>query len=183
MAYDFSTLTKNLAEAREWLSKEYQGIRTGRAAPALLDSVMVPVYGSAMPIAQVASVSIEDARTLRISPWDSSTIKAIEKAIIDAGTGLSPTVDEKGLRVSFPELTSERRTQLVKLTREKLEDARVTVRKAREDAWNAIQKRERDGEMGEDDKFRAKETMQKAIDAANVELEALAAKKETELNS
>lgn len=182
MAYDFSSLLKGTKDTLEWLTKEFSGIRTGRAAPALLDSVRVEVYGSTMTLPQVASVSIEDARTLRISPWDTSTIKAVEKAIIDANIGVSPAVDERGLRVMFPELTSERRVQLMKLVKEKLEQAKIAIRKARDDAWNEIQKKEKEGDISEDEKFRAKDDMQKIVDKGNADLDDLYKKKETELN-
>ncbi len=180
--YDFSTLSQKIDETKEWLRREYVGVRTGRATPAILDSVRVEAYGSMMPLNQVATIAVEDARTVRVAPWDQSQVRAIEKAIEAAALGVSLATDEKGVRVNFPQLTSERREQLLKLTRAKLEEARVALRKERDHVWTDIQKKEKDGEMSEDDKFRAKEDMQKYIDKGNTELEALAAKKETELN-
>jgi ribosome recycling factor len=136
-----------------------------------------------MPLQQVGSVTVEDARTLRISAWDQGLIKSVEKAITDANLGVSVSSDDKGVRVSFPELTSERREQLVKLTRAKLEDARVSVRRARDDCWQDIQKKEKDKLMSEDDKFRSKEKMEEVVKKANQTLEGMAQKKEEELNS
>lgn len=180
--YDLKELTQKTKEAEEWLLREFDGIRTGRASPAILDNVKVEAYGSKMPLNQVASVGIEDARTLRVSPWDKETLRAIEKGIQDADLGISCATDEKGIRISFPELSTERRTQLMKVMREKLESARVAIRAARDDAWTAIQKDEKDGTIGEDDKFRAKDEMQKIVDFANSKLEESAKKKEVELS-
>jgi ribosome recycling factor len=181
MAYDFTPLKKKITETEEWLKREFTGIRTGRAAPAILDNIRVDSYGSKLPLNQVGNISIEDARTIRISPWDSSMIKEVEKAISAANLGISAAVDDKGIRVSFPELTSERRESLMKLAKNKLEEARITLRGLRDEIWNDIQKKEKDGEMSEDDKFRGKEEMQKAIDAGNKNFEALLKKKESEI--
>ena len=183
MLYDFSKLKSKTKEVEEWLKKEYTGIRTGMAAPALLDSVVVESYGSRMGIKEMASVSIEDARSLRVSPWDISQVAAIEKAITLANLGVSIRADETGLRVLFPELTTERRTALVKVANAKLEEARVSLRSARDEVWSEIQKKERDGEMGEDDKFRLKTEMQKIIDDASKKLEEVVAKKDKEIMS
>lgn len=183
MAYNFSGLKNKSAEAAEWLQKELQSVRTGRATPLLLDSVLVEAYGSRMLIRDVAAIGIEDARTLRVSPWDLSQTKAIEKAITVANLGVSVSVDEKGLRVHFPELTSERRAVLQKLIKEKLEHARVTLRSIRDEVWSDIQKQEREGKLSEDEKFRNKDEMQKIIDEGNATLEGLAEKKELEITS
>ena len=113
-------VSEKLKEVNEWLQKEYSGIRTGQASPMLLDAVKVESYGSYMPINQVGSVNIEDARTLRISVWDKSAVSAIEKAIREADLGISTVSDSDGVRVIFPELTSERRVQLMKLAKAKL---------------------------------------------------------------
>ncbi|MDO8492746.1 MAG: ribosome recycling factor [bacterium] len=181
MAYNFSALKQKVKDTESWLVREFGGVRTGRANPVLLDTVMVDSYGSKMPINQVGNISVEDARTLRISPWDHSLIKEIEKAVNQADIGVSVSVDDMGLRVSFPELTSERRTQLIKVAKEKFEQARIALRTEREAVWSDIQKQEKDGKMSEDDKFRGKEDMQKIIDTGNSALEALFAKKEKEI--
>ncbi|HVV15403.1 MAG TPA: ribosome recycling factor [Candidatus Paceibacterota bacterium] len=181
MAYDFKPFEKRIAEILDRATKDLAGVRTGRAAPAILDSVQVESYGTRMGISQVANVSVEDARTLRIAPWDMSQAKEIEKAIMLANLGLSVGADERGIRVSFPELTSERRTQLLKLAKEKVEEARTSLRSARDDVWNDIQKKEKDGLMPEDDKFRAKEDMQKRVDAANAKFDEALERKEKEI--
>lgn len=181
--YQFNDLKQNLNKVKEWLVGEFNGIRTGRATVALLDSIQVESYGAQVPLNQVGSISAEDARTLRIAPYDISQIKAIEKAITDADLGVSISTDEKGLRVIFPELTSERRDVLVKQVGKKLEEARISVRKEREDVWSEIQKMEQNGEMTEDEKFRSKEDMQKIVDDFQKELEVLADNKENEIKS
>ena len=183
MAYDFSPLKKKVTDTEEWLKKEYQGIRTGRATPTLLDGVLVESYGSRMPLIQVGSVSVEDARTIRIAPWDQSQIKAIEKGVTDANLGVGVSADERGVRVTFPELTSERRGALMKIAKDKLEDARVSLRGERDRVWSDIQKKEKESEISEDEKFRYKDEMQKLIDEGNKKLDALAEKKRAEIES
>jgi ribosome recycling factor len=177
---DFSIDTK-LKEVVSWLEKEYAGIRTGQASPALLDGIRVESYGSQMPIMQVGSVGIEDARTLRISAWDATVIPAMEKAIRDADLGVSLATDSSGIRVIFPELTGERRDQLVKIAKAKLEDARVRVRGVRDEVMKKIDSAEKSGDISQDEKFTIKESIQKQIDNTNQSLEQLFTKKETEI--
>jgi ribosome recycling factor len=172
---------KRFTEIIDWLDEEFSTIRTGQATPTLLDGVRVESYGSMLPLNQVGSVGIEDARTLRISPWDNSQVKAVEKAIVDADLGLSVVTDSSGVRVIFPELTGERRLQLVKLAKSKLEYARVSVKSVRDDAMKAIEASEKAGELSQDDKFVAKEEVQKYVDAANRALEARFDEKEKEI--
>lgn len=183
MAYNFSEFKKALGDVEAWLAKEYSAIRTGRATPSILDHVKVSSYDNLMPISQLASIATEGPRSLRIVPWDLSVNKAIEKAINESDLGLGVAVDDKGVRVTFPELTAERRQQMVKLSKQKLEDARISLRKARDEVWNDIQQKEKDGELTEDDKFRLKTEMQKLVDDAGGKLEALAERKEQEMMS
>lgn len=175
---DFESRLKTIVE---WLTDEYTSIRTGQATPALIDSVKVESYGSLMAINQVASVGVEDARTLRVAPWDSTIVKAIEAAIRDADLGVSVVTDSSGLRVIFPELTGDRRVQLLKLAKSKLEEARVSVRAARDEMMKSIDKQEKDNEISEDEKFALKDNVQKKVDDANRTLEALYDKKEVEI--
>lgn len=183
MAYDFKPLETKLAGAKEWLSREYQGLRTGRATPAILDGISVQAYGSMMPLKQVATIGIQDARSLLVQAFDPGIVKDIEKAIQQADLGVGVGSDAAGVRVTFPELTSERREQLVKLAKGKLEDARTTVRQAREECWKDIQDQEKEGTVSEDDKFRLKEDMQKKVDTMNEELEKSFEKKESEMQA
>lgn len=177
-----ASYTTRLHEAADWLQKEFSNIRTGQATPALLDSVRVESYGTFMPIIQLGSVGIEDARTIRVSPWDTTQVPAIERAIRDADLGVSVSSDSSGLRVVFPELTSERRMQLVKVAKSKLEDARVTVRAVRDDCMKAIEAAFKAGDIGEDDKFLQKEQVQKAVEVTNRILETKFTQKESEIS-
>ena len=181
--YDFKIVDGKFAAAREWLGKEYRGLRPGRAAPAILDGISVSAYGSMTPLKGVANVSVEDARTLRVTSYDAGLIKDIERAITAANLGVGTTSDGANIRVTFPELTSERREQLVKLAKGKLEEARTTVRVARDEAWKDIQTKEKEGVLTEDDKFALKEELQKKVDAANGELEKAFESKEAEMSS
>ncbi|MEI8130125.1 MAG: ribosome recycling factor [bacterium] len=179
MAFNFSSLDTNLKESTDWLGREYSRVHTGRASPMLLDGVMVEAYGSFQPIKNVGSVSIEDSRTLRITLWDKTVLKDVEKAIIAANLGLSLATDGEGMRVIFPPLTTENRTRLVKVLKEKMEEARVSVRRDRENALNEL----KSAELPEDEARRAKDEIQKRIDAANSKLEAIFESKETEVMS
>jgi ribosome recycling factor len=182
MAYSFSTLDKNIKDTEEWLTREFSSIRTGRATPAILDIVKVEAYGSRTPLTQIGSVSIEDARTLRVIPWDKTLNKAAEKAIQEADLGVSVATDDQGLRVLFPDLTAERRTLLMRLANEKMEHAKVTLRGHRTDAIKEIDAAEKEGGMGKDEVVRLKEEVQKKIDAGNVALENHAKKKHEEIS-
>ncbi|MFA6392543.1 MAG: ribosome-recycling factor [Candidatus Paceibacterota bacterium] len=175
MAYNTTSFKTQLKTVEEWLGKEYGSVHTGRATPMILDSINVESYGTYMPIKNVASVSIEDSKTLRIAPWDKSQIKGIESAIQAANLGLSVVSDSDGVRAIFPMLTTENRSKLVKILKEKLEDARISVRKERQTEIDTT------NELPEDEAKRAKDDIQKCVDEANQNLEAIFAKKETDL--
>ncbi len=177
--YTLDQFKKDAAQAREWLVKEYSQIHTGRAAPALLDGVQIESYGSFQPVKNVASINIEDPKTLRVAPWDKSQIKDIERALHSANLGFSIAVDDAGVRVIIPPLTTETRTQLAKIAKEKLEDARITVRKAREAALGML----KDADLPEDTLHKAKDELQKLVDDANAVLEAEYKRKETDIQS
>jgi ribosome recycling factor len=182
MSYDFNAFDAKLTAAKEWLLREYRGLRTGRASPAILDGVHVSAYGSMMPLKQVANIAVEDARTLRVVAYDASLTKDIERAIVAANLGVGTGADASGIRVSFPELTSERRQEFVKLAKGKLEEARATVRVARDETKRDIETKERASELTKDDKFRLGEELQKKVDAVNGALEGLFDKKEQEMS-
>ncbi len=181
MQYNFSNFKAELKKIEEFLGKEYRELNIGRASPMVLDSISVASYGSFVPLKNVANISIEDPKTLRIAPWDKSQIKDVEKAILSANLVLSVATDDLGIRVIFPQLTTESRQTLVKVLKEKLEDARITVRRERENIWNDVQSKEKDGKLTEDEKFQAKEELQKIIDEVNKNLEATFDKKEKEV--
>lgn len=182
MAFDFNKLKKNIDETSEHLINEFSNIRTGRAVPALLDSMRVDVYGARTPLRDIASVSVEDARTLRVSVWDISLLKAVEKAVADANMGVSTATDDQGVRVIFPDLSAERRAMLVKLVGEKLEQAKVTIRHHRSDTLHEIEALKKDGEMSEDELSRFKKELQKEIDAGVESLEKLTVQKQKEIS-
>lgn len=181
--YDFKKFDEKIRSAREWLGREYSGLRTGRATPAILDGVSVSAYGSLMPLKQVATITVEDARTLRVQPYDAHTNKDIERAIAAANLGVGTAADSSGLRVTFPDLTAERRQELIKVAKGKLEEARATIRVVRDEAWKEIQEKERASELTEDDKYSLKDELQKETDKANEDLEALFEKKEKEMTN
>jgi len=179
--YDFSNLKNKIKETEEWLNREFGQIRTGRATPTILDGVMVDAYGSVMKLNQLATIANEDPRTIRINPFDSSVVKAIEKALITSNLGISVAVDEKGIRISFPALTGETREQFVKIAKGKLEDGKVAIRQERNKVNDDLQNKKKNGEMGEDDMMRAKTEMEKIVKQGNENLEVLGDKKETEI--
>jgi len=175
MAYNTQNFKVELKKIEEWLSKEYGQVHTGRATPIVLDSVTIESYGSYMPLKNVAGISIEDPKTLRVAPWDKNQIKAIETAIMGANLGLSVVSDSDGVRVIFPMLTTENRTKLVKILKEKLEDARISVRKERQNEMDKL------SDLSEDEIKRGKDDIQKVVDESNKNLETIFSKKETEI--
>jgi len=183
MAYDFTKFKKSLAGTEEWVKKEFSSIRTGQANPILLDGVKVESYGSIVPLSQVGSVTLEGSRSLRIVPWDMSQSKDVEKALTLANLGVSVSVDDKGLRVNFPELTSESRVSIVKIAKEKLEDGRKQIRMHRDDAMKDLKAKVKAGGIGEDEMFRHEKEIQKFVDETNKKLDELFAKKEKEITS
>ena len=177
MAYDFSKFKAKVKETEEWLKKELSNVRTGRASAAILDSIKIESYGSMIPVNQVGNISTEDARSIRIVPWDMSQAKDIEKAITVANLGVGIVLDDKGIRVMFPELTGERRIQITKIAKDKVEEARKTLRMHRDDVMKDMQAKE----LPKDDMFRAKNDAQKLVDEGNKALDALFVKKEQEI--
>ena len=183
MTYDFANFKKRIKELEEWFKKELSQIRTGRASPSLLDNVNAEIYGVRTPLNRLGAISTEDPRTLRLSLWDAAQTKDVEKAIMIANIGVSVAADDKGLRISFPELSSERRVSLAKIAKEKLEQSRVTLRTLRDECWTDIQKKEKLGGMSEDEKMRFKKEMEKVVQDSNKVLEDIASKKEKEIMS
>ena len=181
MTYDFSSFKQKTKGTEEWLTKELSGIRTGRATVSFLDGVKVDSYGSIMHLSGVASVNAEDPKTIRIVPWDRSQTQAIEKAITAADLGVAVSVDDKGLRVIFPELTGERRQQLAKIAKQKLEDSKVALRRERGEISDDLNKKKKDGEMSEDEMMRSKAEMEKIVKECEANLEVHFAKKEREI--
>lgn len=177
--YNLDAFKNEAKHAEEWLTKEYSQIHTGRAAPALLDGVQVEAYGAFQPLKNVASISIEDPKTLRVSPWDKSQIKDIERALYASNLGFSIAVDDAGVRVIIPALTTETRNNLVRIAKDRLEDARITIRKAREEMLNDL----KDQKLPEDTFRNAKDDLQKLVEGANDVLEAGFKRKEAEIHN
>ncbi len=181
MAYNFTPFKDKLKSTEEWLRREYSTIRTGQTTPAILDGIKVESYGTLMPLNQVANIGIEDAKSLRVNPWDASMVKDIEKAITVANLGVSVGSDDKGVRVTFPQLTAERRTMIIKIAKEKLEEARIAVRKERERVMKDVDGQEEEGLLGEDEAKKVRNDVQKFVDEANKKLEDLKNLKEKEI--
>lgn len=181
--YNFTELQNKLTKTEEWLVEELKTIRTGRAVPGILDKIMVSAYGTPMQLKAMANIASEDARTLRVNPYDVGQVKTIEKAISEADLGVGVSSNESSVRVTFPELTGERREQLLRLAKQKLEEARIAVRGARDDAKKELEAGEKSGEISKDDKFSAMEKLQDFIDKSNATLDAHYEKKGEEILS
>ncbi len=156
-------------------------LRTGRAHPGLVEGLLVDYYGTQTPVKQMASVTVPEARQILISPWDKGSLASIEAAIRESDLGLNPMNDGVGVRITLPALTEERRKELVKVLNAKAEEAKIAIRSVREEAWKEIQEAEKEGLIGEDDKFRGKDDLQKVVDECNKQLETLREKKEGEI--
>ncbi|MBU4353146.1 ribosome recycling factor [Candidatus Parcubacteria bacterium] len=183
MPYNFSIIKNKAEKIKEWLKNEISSLRASRANPALIENIMVESYGSKMPLKHISAISVEDAKTLRVSPWDASALKNIEAAIGASNLGVQPIVDKQTIRIILPELSEERRKSLLKLLGEKLEESKISLRKDREEVWKDIQEKEKKGEIPEDDKFRFKDELQKIIDKTSEELEEIAERKEKEIQA
>jgi ribosome recycling factor len=177
-----------LQDAREHMDKsvestriKFQSVRTGRASPALLDRISVDYYGAVTPLRQLATINAPEARMLTVQPYDKSSIKAIEKAIMESDLGLTPSNDGVLVRLVIPELNEERRKQLVKVVRAMTEDGKVALRNIRRDVMHDLKELRDAGEAGADDEHRAEEALQKLTDDKVKELDALLKGKEAEI--
>lgn len=168
-------------KAIEHFVHELSTLRTGRANPALLSTVMVESYGATVPLQQVASVTVSDAKTLTISPWDKSQLQAIEKGIQAANLGFNPGNDGNVIRVMLPPMTEDRRKELVKLLGQLAEKAKITVRGVREDILKAVKRAETDGSVGKDEVGRAQKKIQDLVDTYNDQIKKIAEEKEKEI--
>jgi ribosome recycling factor len=180
-AYDKADLERRMAGAVEALKHDLQGLRTGRASTTLLDPVSVEVYGSHMPINQLASVSAPEPRMLSVQVWDKINVGPVDKAIRSAGLGLNPIVDGQTLRLPIPDLTEERRKELAKLANQYAEKARIAVRNVRRDGNDSLKTDEKKGVFGEDERKRHETEVQKLTDSTIAEIDAAAASKEKEI--
>lgn len=165
MSYDKKDLQRRMDGAISSLQTELQGLRTGRASVNLLDAVQVSAYGSVMPLNQVGSVSVMDARMIGVNIWDKGLVGAADKAIRESGLGLNPVVDGQTLRIPIPPLNEERRVELTKVAGKYAEAARVAVRNVRRDGMDGLKKMEKEGEISEDDHRSLSDEVQKLTDS------------------
>ena len=180
-AYDKSDLERRMTGAVEALKHDLGGLRTGRASTTLLDPVMVEVYGSHMPLNQVATVSVPEPRMLSVQVWDKSNVGPVEKAIRSAGLGLNPINDGNNLRLPIPDLTEERRKELAKLAGSYAEKAKIAARNVRRDGMDSLKTDEKKNVFGEDERKRHEAELQKLTDKTIAEIDAAAAAKEKEI--
>lgn len=182
-SFDLADIKRRMQGAIGVLKDELGGLRTGRASASLVEPIMVEAYGSRMPLVQVATVSVPEARLLQVQVWDRGMVGAVEKAILNSNLGLNPATEGQTLRLRIPELNQERRQELVKVAHKYAEAARVSVRHVRRDGMDTLKKLEKDSEMSSDDMERLSKDVQKATDEAIVEVDQVVAHKEKEILS
>ncbi|MBW6440864.1 ribosome recycling factor [Patescibacteria group bacterium] len=174
-------LEDSFKKNKNYFKGEISTLSIGRATPSLVEDIMVNYYGTLTPIAQIATISIPDVRNILIKPWEKNQLKEIEKAINLAQLGFNPSNNGETIRITVPQPTEERRKDLVKKLHEILEKAKITVRNEREEAMREIKKMEKEGSVGEDERFTKQDEIQKAVNEANKELELESEKKEKEI--
>jgi ribosome recycling factor len=180
--FDLNELEKRMRASFEALKREFSGLRTGRASTHLLDPVQVSVYGSKMPLNQVATISVPEPRTISVQVWDKSNISAVDKAIREANLGLNPVVDGTLIRLPIPTLTAARRQEFAKLAHKYAEQSRVSVRNVRREGMELLKRLEKGGEMSQDDHHKASANVQELTDALVKEIDALLEAKEAEIH-
>lgn len=181
MSTDYKDFTDRMQKTTEVLASQFAAVRAGRANAGVLDQISVDYYGTPTPIQQIASISVPDPRSLLIQPWDGSALKNIEKAILASDLGINPQNDGKSIRLIFPQLTEERRKELVKQVKKYAEDSKVAVRNIRRDAMDKFKKQQKASEITEDDFKNMEKDMQKLTDDYIKKVDELAAQKEKEL--
>jgi ribosome recycling factor len=179
--FDVGELKRRMQGAIQTLRHELTGLRTGRASSALVEPVQVHAYGQIMPLNQVASITVPEARTLSVQVWDKGMVNAVDKAIRDANLGLSPVIEGQTLRLRIPELNEQRRREMVKLAHKYGEEGRVAVRHVRRDGIDRLKKLLKDKTLSEDDEKRFEAEVQKATDQAVLEVDAVVEAKEKEI--
>ncbi len=170
-----------MEKAVSFFQGELAKIRTGQASPSLVEDVQVNLLGQKMPLKQLAGISCPERREILIQPWDKSYVEPIEKALQQSSLGTSPVVEGAFVRVYLPQLTQEYRQQLAKVLQEKAEETKKTIRKRREEVWEEIQEKAKKSEIREDDKFHAKDELQKLVDEYNKKIEELVERKKKEI--
>ena len=178
---DIDDLQRRMEGAIRSLTKDFQGLRTGRANTQLLDSILVEVYGATMPVNQVATVSVPEPRMLSVQVWDKDNVKLVEKAIRESELGLNPQLDGQLLRIPLPDLSEDRRIELSKVAAKYAENAKIAVRNVRRDGMDKLKKMEKDGNLSQDDKHLYDEEIQSLTDQSVVQIDELLSKKEEEI--
>ncbi|MGB3456398.1 MAG: ribosome recycling factor [Litorimonas sp.] len=181
MTFNISDYRKRMDGALDSLRKEFGGLRTGRANAALLDGLVVSAYGSEMPINQIGSVSVPEARMLTVSVWDKTMVGPVEKALRQSSLGLNPVVDGQTLRIPMPPLTEERRRDLTKVAGTYAENAKIAVRNVRRDAMNTLKRLEKDGEMSENEQKAHEKDVQSATDELVSKIDSALSQKSEEI--
>jgi len=171
----------NLDKSIEHFQEELNQLRTGRASTMLVENLLVDYYGAKSPLKQIANISTPEPRTIMVSPWDKSNLANIEKAIKESQLNLQPNNDGQVVRINIPQLTEERRKDLVKVLNQKSEVAKIAVRQIREEVWEEIQEIQKSGQISEDDKFSGKESLQEVINEYNEKIQALKDAKEKDI--
>lgn len=169
------------SKAIEFLKGEITTLRTGRATPALVEDISVEAYGTKQALKAVASISAQDAKTLTVEPWDKGLLKPVEDAIRNSDVGINPVNDGTLIRLPLPDLTEERRNDLIKVLHRKLEEARIAVRKIREDIRNTIDKAMADKEIAEDEKYKLQDELEKIVKSTNEKIKQIGEEKEAEI--
>lgn len=181
MAFDINETKRRMDGALKVLHTEFGGLRTGRASTSLLDPVMVEAYGNQMPISQVGTIGAPEARLLTVQVWDKTMVNAVEKAIMSAGLGLNPMSEGQLIRVPLPDLTEERRKELVKVAGKYSEQAKISVRNVRRDGMESLKKMEKDGDISQDEQKRFSDQIQAATDEFVGKIDEALANKEKDI--
>jgi len=180
---NISDFKKDFDSVLDFLRKDISGLRTGRASVAMVEDISVAAYGTYQTLKSLASISVADAKTLNIEPWDKTVLGSIEKGIRDSGIGVNPVNDGRLIRLILPDLTTDRRRELTKVLHEKLENARVSIRKVRQEVRELVEAEEETKSIGEDEKFKLFEDLEKVVKEYNDKIKEIGEEKEAEINT
>lgn len=178
---DLNDIERRMDGALEALNREFGGLRTGRASPALLDPLTVDAYGSQMPLNQVGTVNAPEARLLTVQVWDQQLVKAVEKSVVESNLGLNPQTEGNLIRIPIPDLSEERRVELKKIAGKYAEQGKIAIRNVRRDGMDTLKQMERDGEISQDEQKLQSEDIQKLTDTQISKIDATLESKETEI--
>ena len=181
MTIDLTKKEQEFAKAVQYFKSELKTLRTGRASTQLVEHLEVEYYGAKTPLIQIAQITVPEARSIAIQPYDKNALKDIEKAVQTSNLGINPINDGTYIRLNIPPMTEERRKEMVKIVAQLAEKTRVSIRNIREEIWKDIQKQEKDGKISEDDKISSKQDLQKMVDKFNEEIKKLAEAKKKEI--